>query len=382
MKRLLTPGFAAGLATILALAPHPAPGQTPPAVGVVTAALQPVYNQTSYVGRIQSPQIVQISARVTGYLEQQDFKDGDTVHQGQLLYMIEQPPYQAAVAQAEAAVQQAKAQAHNADLTLARARALLPTPAGQQSSVDTAAATAQSDAGGIDGATAQLQTAEINLGYTEIRAPIDGRIGATLVTTGNVVGPATGTLATIVSEDPVYVTFALPVLDAIKLRTGDVAEGGFSAVDIIIKLPDGRLYSHTGRIDFVDNQITQATDTLNLRATVANPIIPGINQPQMANRELQDGEFVTVTLRDRTAQQQIALPRGAVITDQLGDYVLLVDRTNTVRRQNVTMGQETAGTVIITKGLRPGDEVVTEGIQRIHAGLTVKPQPATGSGAD
>jgi membrane fusion protein (multidrug efflux system) len=145
----------------------------PPEVGYITASIQPVYDEQSYVGRIQSPQIVQLDARVTGYLEQQNFTDGDAVTKGQLLYVIEQPPYQAAVNQAQAALEQAQAQSGNANITLARAQALLRTPAGQQSTVDASKATALSDAAQIDVAKAQLQTAQINLGYTEIRSPID-----------------------------------------------------------------------------------------------------------------------------------------------------------------------------------------------------------------
>jgi membrane fusion protein (multidrug efflux system) len=348
----------------------------PPAVGVITADEQPVYSEQSYVGRIQATNIVQLDARVTGYLEQQTFKDGDEVTKGQLLYVIEQAPYQAAVDQAQAGLEQAQAQSRNADVTLGRAAALLRTPAGQQSSVDAAKATALSDSAQIDAAKAMLQTAQINLGYTEIRAPISGQIGATAVTAGNVVGPTTGTLATIVSQDPMYVSFALPVVDALKFRRGDGPQGGIAGLDLLLQLPDGKMYGQTGKIDFINNQVSANTDTLTWRGTIANPVLPGSDGVAGASRELTDGEFVTVILRNKTPQSEIMIPRQAVITDQLGDYVMKIADGNTAVRQNVTMGTQTNTSVQITKGLAPGDRIIVDGIQRVHPGIVVNPQPA------
>jgi membrane fusion protein (multidrug efflux system) len=221
-----------------------------------------------------------------------------------------------------------------------------------------------------------LQTAQINLGYTEIRSPIDGQIGATTVTMGNVVGPTTGTLATIVSQDPMYVSFALPVADALKFRQNNAEQGGIAGIDLLVQLPDGRMYGQTGKIDFVNNQISATTDTLNWRGTIANPLLPGSDGVAGAARELTDGEFVTVILRNRTPQQQIVIPRDAVITDQLGDYVLKISPDNKAERQAVTMGAQSNTTVQIMKGLTPGDKIIIDGIQRVHPGIVVNPQPA------
>ena len=376
MKRVI---FAAlGLAS--AMAPALAAAQTAPApmptVGVITAAKQPVYDQQSYVGRIQSTNIVQLNARVTGYLEAQDFKDGDTVTQGQLLYVIEQPPYQAAVASAQAAVLQAQAQSRNANLTLGRAQALLNTPAGLPSSVDSSRAAATSGTAGIASAQAQLQTAQINLGYTEIRSPINGRISATDVDVGNVVGPSTGQLATVVSEDPIYVTFSVPVVDAQRLRAEAAAEGGFAnAVDVLVVLPDGSTYNQTGRLDFINNQVTANTDTLAMRATIANPTLPHLST-ETGQHMLQDGEFVNVILRSREAQQQITVPQEAVVSNQLGSSVMVVGQDGVVRQQTVTVGQSTPSAIAITSGLNPGDQVVVQGAQRVHPGAKVKVLPA------
>jgi membrane fusion protein (multidrug efflux system) len=345
-------------------AAQPAP-EGPPVVGVITATEQPVYTQQSYVGRIVSPQIVQVLARVTGYLESQNFTDGAAVTKGQLLYVIEQPPYQAAVTQAQAALAQAQAESVNAQLTYRRATALLRTPAGQQSTVDSAQAAALTSTAQIDNAEAALQIAQINLGYTEIRAPLNGQIGATAVNTGNVVGPTSGPLATIVAQDPMYVEFALPVVDALADR------GNLAGLDLLVQLPDGTIYGQTGKIDFVNNQVTANTDTLTLRGTIANPAAAN------GARTLTDGEFITAILRAKTPQQQILIPRQAVITDQLGDYVLLLGPGNTVIRRAVVQGPATNAAVQITSGLTPGDRVIVDGIQSIHPGITVTPRPAS-----
>ncbi len=354
MKQIIAAGLLACLAGGFASAQ-----EAPPVVGVITAASQPVYAQQDYVGHIQSPRIVNIQARVTGFLETQNFTDGQAVKAGDLLYIIEQPPYQALVAQAQAAVAQAQAQAHVAQLTLQRAQALLHTPAGQQSNVDLALATYLSDQAMVQTAQAQLQTAQINLGYTQIRAPISGVIGATTVNVGNVVGPQSGVLATIVAEDPMYVDFSLPMADALKFRAQA------SRMDLLLQLPDGSTYAQTGKVDFINNQVTQNTDTLAWRATIANP-----------GHALTDGEFVTVTLRAQQAQSRVVIPLAAIIADQLGDYVLEVGPGNIVTRHDVTLGPESDTTAPVLAGIAPGDRIITEGIQMVHPGMKVNPQPA------
>lgn len=327
-----------------------------PSVGYIVAQREPVYASQTYTGRITSPQIVQIPARVTGFLVAQSFKDGQAVKAGDLLYVIEQPPYQAQVDQAKATVLQAQAQARNAELTLARDRALLHTAAGQQSLVDQAQATAQADEAMVLSAQAQLKTAQINLSYTEIRAPFDGKMGATNVNVGNVVGPNSGPLATLVSINPMYVGFAVPAVDALKYRAHA------DQLDLLVQLPDGKMYNENGKIDFFNNQVTASTDTVNWRGTINN-----------SSDELTDGEFINVVLKSKQAKQQIVLPLAAIITDQLGNYVLTVDDKNVVQREVVTLGPEGDTTVPVISGVKPGDHVIVDGLQRIHPGLTVTP---------
>ena len=209
------------LALLLGLLAVGAEAQTapgPPAVGVVRAHRQEITQTNEFIGRIQAVGRVALVARVTAFLEKRLFVEGSEVKKGDLLYQLEQPPFQAQVDDNKANVAQLQAQHQNAELTLERAQYLLKTVAGEQATVDTALASERALAAQIAGAQAQLEQAEINLGYTEIRAPIDGKISATAVTEGNVVSPTSGTLATMVSQDPMYVIFPISLRTGLELR--------------------------------------------------------------------------------------------------------------------------------------------------------------------
>ncbi|MGC8532106.1 MAG: efflux RND transporter periplasmic adaptor subunit [Acidiphilium sp.] len=346
----------------------------PPAVSVVVVTKQKIYQQQSYIGRIQATRIVNLVPRITGYLEKRLFHQGADVKKGQLLYVIEPGPYQAAFDQANAAVAAAKATLANAQTTLGRSVALLHTPAGQRSTMDNDRATEQSDAANLQAARAQRETAAINLSYTEIRSPINGRIGATNINIGNVVSPTTGTLATVVSQNPVNITFSMPARDALKLRQDYAQQGGLNAVELRLRLPDGRMDPQIGTLDFTSNQISQTTDSLAMQGTIANPPIKGLGAAKLNDRALTSGEFVTVVVRAKHPVEQIVLPRDAVLSDQLGDYVLTVNAQNKVERTSVKLGQTTPATATIASGLKLGSHVIIDGIEKIHPGLTVKPE--------
>jgi membrane fusion protein, multidrug efflux system len=349
------------------------PPAGPPAVGVTRAETLPITETNSFVGRIQAPNRVDLVARVTAFLEQQKFAEGAEVNTGDLLYQLEQGPFVADVAAKQASVEQAQAQLELSALTLGRAQTLLATPAGQQSTVDSARATQLSNQALLAGAKAQLDASKINLNYTEIRSPIAGKIGRTSVTSGNVVSPGSGVLATIVSQDPMYVVFPISERTGLELRQKYVSEGGFKAVVIRLKLPDGRAYDQTGHLDFVDNTISTTTDTLILRGVIANPTIDKVNGN--AVRELTDGEFVTVQLEGVEPVQLLAIPRAAVMSDQQGDYVYTVEADNKVVLTRVQLGQTSGTLVTILSGLKPGDNVISEGIQRARPGMQVNPAP-------
>jgi membrane fusion protein, multidrug efflux system len=354
---------------------QPAPG--PPAVGVVPAARQQITETNEFIGRIQAIGRVALVARVTAFLEKRLFVEGAEVKKGDLLYLLEQPPFQAQVDYNKANVAQLEAQHTNAVLTLQRAQYLLRTVAGEQATVDSALAAERALAAQIAAAQAQLEQAEINLGYTEIRAPIDGKISSTVVTEGNVVSPTSGTLANLVSQDPMYVIFPISLRAALELRDRYGPKGGFSAVVIKLRLPTGEIYQANGRLDYVAPTVAQTTDTISLRGVIPNLIHPGMKIGEPGSRELTDGEFVTVLLEGVQPVTVLAIPRSAVLADQQGDYVFVVDAHNKAQQRRIKLGQSTPSTAVVTSGLKPGELVVSEGVQRVRSGEIVSPGPAS-----
>jgi len=326
-------------------------------------------------GRVQAINSVNVVARVTAFLEKQLFTEGSDVKKGDLLYTLEKPPFQAALDVQKAAVAQAEAQLANADIELRRAQQLVQSSAGTQQRLDNAQASQRVAAAQLKAAQAQLETAQINLGYTDIHSPIDGRIGRTSVTIGNVVGPSSGTLTTVVSQDPMYVVFPVPTRRAIELREAYGDKGGFDAVKIRVRLPDGRVYAETGKLDFVDNKIAQDTDTFVLRGVIPNPVIASQTAGGVKLRELVADQFVTVLLESLHPNLIVAVPRAAILADQQGSYVYVVDDQNIARQRRVTLGQLTPETAGIADGLKEGERVVVEGIQRARPNTPVTPAP-------
>src|ERR1700722_18008627 len=350
---------------------------TPPAVGVVRAERQQITQTDEFIGRIQAVNRVDLVARVTAFLEKRLFVEGSEVAKGDLLYQLEQPPFQAQVDAAKASVAQLEAQHQNAQITLSRAQPLLPTVAGQQSNVDTALANERALAAQIAAAQAQQQIAEINLGYTEIKAPIDGRISSTAVTEGNVVSPTSGTLATIVSQDPMDVIFPISLRAGLDLRDRYATKGGFSAVVIKLRLPNGKMFEQDGKLDYVSPTVAENTDTITLRGVVPNPVFPGMKAAEPGSRELADGEFVTVMLEGVQPITVLGVPRAAVLSDQQGDYVYVVDADHKAQIHRIQLGQSTASPAVISSGLSEGDLVISEGLQRVRPGEVVSAGPAT-----
>ena len=358
-----------------------APATAPPAVGVAKVTKHPVVETDQFIGRIQAVARVDIVPRVTAFIEDVVFKEGDEVKQGDVLYRLERPPFEADVQAKEGAVANIQAQLLNANLTLQRAQTLLNTPAGQQSTVDAAKANQGNLQGQLLTAQAQLRTSQINLGYTTITTPIDGKIGRTAMTAGNVVQPNTGTLSTVVGQDPMYVVFPVSVRSVLELRDRYATKGGFDAVQIKILLPDGRSYGQTGKLNFVDNTIASNTDTITLRGTIPNPSIGKIGGSATL-RELVDGEFVTVLLEGVQPVELVSVPRSAILTDQGGDYVYVLGEDNKAIRQTIKIGQSTPTEASILTGLQEGQTIVVDGLQRIRPGQPVSPAPAAPTATD
>jgi membrane fusion protein (multidrug efflux system) len=354
------------------LAP-PASAQQPPAVGVVEVVKRPITETTEFLGRIEAINRVNVVARLTAFLDKRLFTEGAELAADVPLYRLQRGPFEADLKARKAQVAQLEAMLANARVTTERQGTLLHGPAGLQSSYDSAVATQKSLEAQLQAAEAQVSLAEINLSYTDIRSPIDGKIGRTSVTEGNVVGPASGTLTTIISQDPMYVTFPISMREALVLRERYANKGGRDAVVIRIRLPDGRLYGEVGHLNFASNTITQSTDTLLLRGTIANPMIYSTsNSP----RELTDGELVTVMLEGAQPVEVPAIPRAAVLSDQGGNYVLLVGGGNKVEERRIQLGQSTTTIAAVSTGLAPGEKVIVEGLQHLKAGQVVAPGPA------
>ena len=337
---------------------------------------QPMTDSYEFNGRIQPINSVNIVARVTAWLDKQNFMEGTDVKKGDLLYTLEKAPFQAAVDRQKAAVAQAEAQLTNADIDLRRAQQLVQSNAGTQQRLDNAQASQRVAAAQLKAAQAQLETAQIDLNYTDIYSPIDGRIGRSLVTIGNLVNPSSGTLTTVVSQDPIYVVFPIAMRRAIELRQQYGDKGGFDAVKIRLRLPDSRIFNQTGTLDFVNNAISESTDTLLIRGVIPNPVLASQTAGGVKLRELVADEFVTVLLESVEPRQVIAVPRAAILADQQGNYVYVVDDQNIARQRRVRLGQLTPETAGIADGLKEGERVVVEGLQRARPDSPVSPAPA------
>jgi len=377
MFRALT---AALPALILAVAPVSAqPGPPgPPPVGVITAERRPVTESTEFVGRVEAIDRVDLRARVTGFLDQRVFREGQEVAANAPLFRLERPPFEAQVAQAGAQVASAEAELANATIQLNRARELVRTQAGTQARVDDATAAQRAAQAGLLGAQAQLRVANINLGYTEIAAPFAGKIGRSNFSPGAVVGPDSGALATLVSQDPMRVAFPVSLRTGQELRDRFEGRGGVNAVRVRIRLVNGQMFDQVGRIEFVDTQVNRDTDTLLIRAVMPNPLRSTAGASGEPERTLIDGMFVNVFVEGVEPVAQVVIPRAAVLQDQTGNFVFVVGQGNRAERRGVTLGRSIADQVVIERGLEGGETVVTEGVQRVRPNQPVQPNPAAG----
>jgi membrane fusion protein (multidrug efflux system) len=339
-----------------------APVPPPPSVGVTPAAIKGVSQSYNFVGRIKAVDTVQLRARVEGFLEKVLFREGDDVKTGQLLYQIEKDQLQAQVDQAKANVAAAQATEVNAQLQYDRSLELVKRQNVPQATVDQNLANLESAKATVLQTQAVLTQALVNLSYTDIKSPIDGRIALTVFTEGNLVNPASGVLDTIVSQDPIYVLFPVSVRQLEEIRAARQQENGsLIKIEILVRLSSGQEYGHPGVWNYTDPQVDQTTDTLTMRATLPNP-----------ERQLVDGQFVTVEIKERKEQPRLVVPQAALQVDQAGYYVLVVDADHKVEQRRVTTGPTQDTDIVVQSGVKEGEQVIVDGVQKVRPGQVVQ----------
>lgn len=320
----------------------------------------------SYIGRIEAVEDTNITAQVSGYLEARHFDEGQMVEKGQLLYSIEPSSFEAQVASAKAALAQAKAALKKAELDHQRGKNLLPRGSISQSEFDALTATLLGARAELEAANAQLKLAEVNLSYTQIRAPFSGRIGDSKVSTGDLLSPSSGILTTLVSLDPVHTSFSVSERERLNLGMDGIKGDGSaesSGVEVQLELENGEYFEHLGQLDFLGNRINTQTGTIAMRAVVPNP-----------DQKLLPGQHIKVNLRDKNAKDVIVIPRRAVQTDLEGDFAMVMAEGNVAERRNVELGAQVEQGIIIKDGLDKDDTVITQGLQRVRNGVEVRIQ--------
>lgn len=347
------------------------PHAMPPVPVVVSTAVQRAApDVVSANGSVEPLQTVSVESQVGGILERVEFHEGDEVKAGQVLFRIDPRPYQAAAAQAEAALARDSVQAQNSLQDAERYARLAKQDYVTQSQADQAAATAAAQAATVKADSAALANARLNLSYTVIRAPITGRTGSLLVHPGNLVKANASPLVVINQIQPILVRFAVPgaVLPAVQKYGGHDGDGLK-----VLATPGAGSTDEEGQLTFVDNAVDSTTGTVMLKARFAN-----------RDRALWPGEYVAVRLQLYVQPDALVIPSQAVITQQDGSYVFVVDSAGLAHRRKVSLDRALDDHVIIAQGLAPGETVVVDGQSRLSEGATVeikRPETASGTGS-
>ena len=347
---------------------HASNGPPPaPEVQVAEVALQAIRPWDEFNGRIEAVESVQLRSRVSGYIERIAFAEGQEVKKGQLLFVIDQRPYRAALASAQAQLERARAAAGLAQTQDQRARQLVAENAVSREEADTRAATLAQATAQVRAAEAELATARLQLDFTEVRAPITGRASRALLTVGNMAQADQSVLTTLVSQDPVYAYFDADEHSFLHYQKAGLSGQG-RAVRVALVGDSG--FAHAGTLDFSDNQLQPGTGTMRLRARLANP-----------DRVLTPGLFARVQMQSGpdpqgAEPQALLIDDKAVLTDQDRKYVYVVGEGNVAERRDLTLGRMVDGRRLVEQGLTVGDRLVVGGVQRIYyPGMPVNPRP-------
>jgi membrane fusion protein (multidrug efflux system) len=338
----------------------------PPAVLVAAAEMHDVAEAAEFVGRVKAIEKVDLRARVDGFLGPWLFKEGDRVKAGQTVFTLDPAPFEATLAQRKAEVAAASAALAYADLQAGRGRELIRTKTIPQQELDLRESALLKARAALEQAKAAQQAAEVDLSYTQIKSPIAGRIGQAAFSPGNLVGPNSGVLATVVNEDPIQVVFNVSQRQLLQERR-HAAKHIHQLDDMTarLRLADGSTYDKPGKLDFVGVQADPNTDSIPLRAVFPNP--KGL---------LTDGMSVRVLLEVGEPAEALLIPQSAIAQDQAGTYVFVVDAQNKAIRRPVKVAMQRDGTAIVKDGLAAGDRVIVQGQARVRPGLIVAPSIA------
>jgi membrane fusion protein (multidrug efflux system) len=340
----------------------------PPSVTVAPVVVKDVSPSWEFIGRAEAEQAVDVRAREQGTLQEVDFAEGQDVKAGQLLFVIEPAPFDAALKAAQAQLAKAQATLQQAERNFQRFKELRERNVESQANLDQAKAQRDAAAADVEAAEANVQTAQINLGYTRIESPIDGRIGRAAITKGNLVGPDAGSLARVVQLDPIRIVYSVDdrALTAAKQKAGDLTQAEINAKFVPqIRLASGDIYGEPGKVDFIDNEVDPNTGTVAVRAVFPNP-----------RRLLLPGQFVTVVIHPEETARRPVVPVAAVEEDRQGKYVLLVGPDNRVEQRRITADRQVDQEWVVENGLREGETVIVQGLQKVRPGIAVNPVPA------
>lgn len=358
---LLSMGF---LLAACSQATPPAP--PPPQVTVATPVRQKLIDRDEYVGRFIAVDAVEIRARVSGYLEKIHFTDGQLVKAGDLLFTIDQRPFQASLDQARADLARAKSQADLTSADLTRAETLLQQKTIAEALYDQRVQAKRAADAALQAAEAAVKTAELNLEFTELRAPVTGRIGDRRVSPGNLVPGNTTLLATIVSTDPIRFEFSFDEASYLRYQriateAGRADERG-KKLPVELRLLDEKAFEHKGSIDFVDNVIDTSSGTIRGRAVFAN-----------ANALFTPGMFGRLRVPGSAEYEALLVPDSAIGTEQIRKFVYVVDAENNVQQKFVELGSLQGSQRVVRSGLDVNDRVVVNGLMRARPGTKVTP---------